>query len=70
MFSISLESTKAMLFQARDAYSSFDRIKARYRTFRLSKEEKLYVMKRISRGFFNENISIQHDDGNAVYYLI
>jgi hypothetical protein len=48
MFSTLLESAKVRLFQATDAYSRFERTKAVYKTFRKSKEEKLYVIKRIS----------------------
>jgi hypothetical protein len=47
-----------------DASSSFERINLIYKTFKLSKEEKLYVMKRISPDSFS-----QHDDETAVYYL-
>jgi hypothetical protein len=42
MFSSLLESAKVRLFQATDAYSRFERTKAVYKTFRQSKEEKLY----------------------------
>jgi hypothetical protein len=45
MFSSLLESAKVRLFQATDA---FERTKAVYKTFKQSKEEKLYVIKRIS----------------------
>jgi hypothetical protein len=44
-----------------------------YKTFRLSKEEKLYVMKQINklvlRALVPENVISQHDDENAVCYL-
>jgi hypothetical protein len=36
-----------------DAYSSFEQIKVIRKTFRLSKEEKFYVMKRISSKSFS-----------------
>jgi hypothetical protein len=59
-----------MLFQLTDAYLSFERFKVIYKTFGLSKEEKLYVMKRISpNSLVPEDISIQHDDENVVCYL-
>jgi hypothetical protein len=65
-----LESHKAALFQATDAYSNFDRIKTIHSTFRLSMEGKLYVMKIISSSSFNpsEYTSSQQDNKNAVYY--
>jgi hypothetical protein len=44
MFSSLFESAKVRLFQTTDAYSSFERIKVIYKTFRLSKVEKLYVI--------------------------
>jgi hypothetical protein len=47
MATTNLESVKVRLFQTIDAYSSFERIKIIYKTYKLSKEEKLYVMKRI-----------------------
>jgi hypothetical protein len=53
MFSSLLESTKVRLFQATDAYPRFERTKAVYKTFRQSKEEKLYVIKRISPSSFS-----------------
>jgi hypothetical protein len=52
MFSSLLESAKVRLFQATDAYSRFERTKAVYKTFKQSKEEKLYVIKRISPSSF------------------
>jgi hypothetical protein len=53
MFSSLLEYTKVRLFQTTDAYSSFERIKVIYKTFRLSKEEKLYVMEWVSPNSFS-----------------
>jgi hypothetical protein len=56
MFSNWLESVKARSFQAVEAYCNFDRIKAVYKTLRLWREEKLYVMERISRSRFNGRV--------------
>jgi hypothetical protein len=53
MFLSLLESAKVRLFQATDAYSRFESTKAVYKTFRPSKEEKLYVIKRISPSSFS-----------------
>jgi hypothetical protein len=55
MFSSLLESAKVRLFQTTDACSNLERIKVSllYKTFRLSKEEKLYVMKQISPNSFS-----------------
>jgi hypothetical protein len=53
MFSSLLESAKVRLFQATDAYSRFERSSAVFKTFRQSKEEKSYVMKRISPSSFS-----------------
>jgi hypothetical protein len=61
MFSSLLESAKVRLFQATDAYSRFERTKALYKTFKQSKEEKFYVIKRISPNSFSAreyNLSI------------
>jgi hypothetical protein len=48
-----LHPAKVKLFRKTDAYSSLERIKAIYETFRLSKEDKLYEMKRISPNSFS-----------------
>jgi hypothetical protein len=48
MFFNLLESAKVRLLQATKAYSSLERTKVIYNTFKLSKEEKLYVIKQIS----------------------
>jgi hypothetical protein len=53
MFSSLLESAKVRLFHTTDAYSSFEWIKEIYKTFILSKEEKLYVTKGICRNRFS-----------------
>jgi hypothetical protein len=48
MFSNLLECAKVRLFQTTDSYANFERIEVIYKTSRLSKEEKLYVMKQIN----------------------
>jgi hypothetical protein len=53
MFSSLLESAKVRLLQTIDAYSNFERTETIYKTFRLSDEEKLYMMKRISPNSFS-----------------
>jgi hypothetical protein len=66
MFSSVLEYAKARLFQATDAYSRFEGTREVSKTFRQSKEETLYVMKRISpSSLVPGNISTQYDDENA-----
>jgi hypothetical protein len=72
MFSSLLESVNVRLFQSTETYSGSDRIKVLlvYKTFRLSKEKKLYVMKGITRNSFSAwECKRQHDDENAVCYL-
>jgi hypothetical protein len=53
MYSRLVESARVRLFQTKDAYSDFERIKVLYKTFRPSKEEKLYAKKRNSLNSFN-----------------
>jgi hypothetical protein len=53
MFLSLLQSAKVRLFQATDAYSGFESTSAVYKTFKQSKGEKLYVMKRISPSSFS-----------------
>jgi hypothetical protein len=71
MFSSLLEPDKVRLFQTTDAYSSFERIMVIQKTFRLFKEEKLYVMKPISPNIFSvwDCKESNHVDENAIYYL-
>jgi hypothetical protein len=53
MFSSLLGSANVRLFQTIDEYSSFEWIKLIYKTYGLSKEERMYVTKQISPNSFN-----------------
>jgi hypothetical protein len=65
MFSSLLEFVKVRLFQVTDAHSRFECTRAVYKTFRQSKEEKLFL---VLVALVPENISSQYDDENAAYY--
>jgi hypothetical protein len=64
-----LESAVVWLFRVTEAYSSFDRIRAIYRTLRLSKGEKLFVMnERVLEAIVPEKIYNSYRDENTVYW--
>jgi hypothetical protein len=71
MFSSLLQSAKIRLFQTTDAYSNFEIIIIKYKTFRLSTEEKLQQRNElVLTALVSESVNSQHDDKNAVCYLI
>jgi hypothetical protein len=53
MFSSLLESAKVRLIQTTDAYSALNELRQYIKLFRVSKEEKLYVTKRVSPNGFS-----------------